>query len=113
MPKPKSYTKSSEKPAVLQELSEDVPMLVRIYSKTCGACQMSEKPWKAFCNSAPSDIKIVEVEQEAVPDDVMMGVDGFPTYALHTKDGENKHHTGALKKPGDIHKFIGAPSESS
>lgn len=113
MPKPKSYTKPTEKEAVLQELSQDVPMLVRIYSKTCGACQMSEKPWKAFCNSAPSDIKIMEVEQEAVPNDVMMGVDGFPTYALHTKEGENKHHTGALMTPGDIHKFIAARGESS
>ena len=73
----------------------------------------SEKPWKAFCNSAPSDIKIMEVEQEAVPNDVMMGVDGFPTYALHTKEGENKHHTGALMTPGDIHKFIAARGESS
>jgi hypothetical protein len=113
MPKPKSYTKTSEKPKVMEELSQDTPMIVRIYSRTCGACQMSEKPWKAFCNSAPPEFKVVEVEQEAVPDDVMMGVEGFPTYALHTKDGDNKHHTGALMSPGEIHKFIGAPSENS
>uniref|UniRef100_A0A6C0CKN3 Thioredoxin domain-containing protein n=1 Tax=viral metagenome TaxID=1070528 RepID=A0A6C0CKN3_9ZZZZ len=109
MPKPKSYTKPSDKAKVLEEMSQDVPMIVRIYSKTCGACQMSEKPWKAFCNGSPPDIKVLEVEQEAVPDDVMMGVEGFPTYALHTKDGENKHHTGALMTPDDIRTFIAAP----
>jgi hypothetical protein len=113
MPKPKSYTKSTEKDVVKEELSKDIPMIVRIYSKTCGACQMSEKPWKEFCKSSPPDMKVVEVEQDAVPDDVMAGVDGFPTYALHTKDGENKHHTGALMNPADIHKFIEAPEESS
>lgn len=113
MPKPKSYTKSTEKDAVMKELSQDTPMIVRIYSKVCGACIMSEKPWKEFCKNSPSDIKVVEVEQDAVPEDVMTGVDGFPTYALHTKDGENVHHTGALMSPEEIHKFIEAPEESS
>jgi hypothetical protein len=74
---------------------------------------MSDTPWKAFCNTAPPDMQVMEVEKDAVPDDVMTGVDGFPTYALHTKQGENKHHTGALMTPGDIHKFITGPSERS
>jgi len=101
MPKPKSYTKPSEKPEVLKELSKDEPMIVRIYSKTCGACIMS-----------PPDIQVMEVEQDAVPDDVMTGVEGFPTYALHTKNGDNKHHTGALMDPKEIQKFIEDPEGS-
>jgi hypothetical protein len=113
MPKAKSYTKPSDKPKVLEELSQDAPMIVRVYSKTCGACQMSEKPWKEFCNSAPPDMQVIEVEKDAVPDDVMTGVEGFPTYALHTKEGKNRHHTGALMSPGDIHKFTTVPSGSS
>jgi len=112
MPKPKSYTKPSEKPEVLKELSKDEPMIVRIYSKTCGACIMSEKPWKEFCKMSPPDIQVMEVEQDAVPDDVMTGVEGFPTYALHTKNGDNKHHTGALMDPKEIQKFIEDPEGS-
>lgn len=112
MPKPKSYTKPSDKPEVLRELSKDEPMLVRIYSKTCGACMMSEKPWKEFCKTSPPGIQVIEVEHDAVPDDVMMGVEGFPTYALHTKDGDNIHHTGALMDPRDIQKFIEVPEET-
>jgi len=106
MPKAKSYTKPSDKKDVMSELSQDVPMIVRIYSKTCGACQMSEQPWKTFCSSPPPDIKVVEVEQDAIPDEMLPGIEGFPTYALHTKDGKNTHHTGALMSPDDIRTFI-------
>ncbi|NBR61131.1 hypothetical protein EB118_05295 [bacterium] len=112
MPKTKKYTKKTDRKKVKEELSKDVPMLIRIYRETCPACQMSEKPWREFCEKkSPSGFTIVEVEEEAMPPEMMTGITGFPTYAIHGKDGENKHHTGALMSPSDIEEFIETDQE--
>ena len=101
----KSYKKSSDKETVKQELSQDVPMVVRIFKETCPACQMSEKPWKSFCQTPPRGFVIMEVEEQAVPAEVLSKIDGFPTYAVHTK-GASKHHTGAMMTPAEIKEFV-------
>jgi Thioredoxin len=103
----KKYTKSSDREEVKKELSKDVPMIIRIYRETCPACQMSEKPWKEFCEKqAPQGFSIVEIEEEAMPLEMMNGIQGFPTYAIHDENGENRHHTGALMNPSEIEDFV-------
>jgi len=95
MPKdPKSYTKPSDQRIVMAEMSRSVPMIVRIHKQGCPACVNSEDAWKEFCDKSKG-IRIVQVEEQAVPPGIMKGIEGFPTYAVH-KNGKSWHHTGAL-----------------
>jgi len=103
--KAKSYTKPSDQKAVLAEMSQSVPMIVRIHKTGCPACENSEEPWQEFCDQSPPGIRIVEVEEQAVPPQIMKGIEGFPTYAVH-KGGKSWHHTGALMDAGAIHDLI-------
>lgn len=107
----RKYTKRDEQIKVKQELSKDVPMIVRIHRKTCPACQMSEKPWQDFCKRGVPGFILLEIEETAMPVDMMNGISGFPTYAVHNKNGENKHHTGALMSPADILKFVNTETD--
>jgi hypothetical protein len=101
----KSYKKNSDKGKVKQELSQDVPMVVRIFKESCPACQMSDKPWKAFSRSAPRGFVIMEIEEQALPLEVLSSIEGFPTYAVHAK-GSSRHHTGAMMTPDEINEFV-------
>jgi hypothetical protein len=109
--KSKKYEKKSDQEKVKEELSKDIPMIIRIYRKTCPACQMSEKPWKEFCNKGVPGFVLVEIEESAMPPEMMTGISGFPTYAVHDKNGSNKHHTGALMTPADILKFVNTETD--
>ena len=103
--KAKSYTKQSDQKAVLSEMSQSVPMIVRIHKVGCPACEMSEEPWQEFCDQSPPGMRIIQVEEQALPPQVMKGIEGFPTYAVH-KDGKSWHHTGALMDAGAIEDLI-------
>lgn len=104
--KVKKYTKKSERDKVLKELETDGPTIVRIHRRTCPACQMSEEPWKRFCKQGVPGFVILDIEEEALPPEVLNGIQGFPTYAVHDSEGKNKHHTGALMSPEDIEEFV-------
>lgn len=102
--KPRSYSKTSDQPNVMAELSKTIPIIVRIHKQGCPACENSEKPWQDFCDQSKG-IRIVQVEEQAVPPQIMKGIEGFPTYAVH-KDGQSWHHTGALMDTGAIQSLI-------
>lgn len=104
--KTKKYDKRSDQSKVKEELSKNVPMIIRIHRKTCPACQMSEKPWQEFCKSGAPGFAILEIEEAAMPPEMMNGISGFPTYAVHDENGDNKHHTGALMTPDEISEFV-------
>jgi hypothetical protein len=103
--KAKSYTKQSDQKAVLAEMSKEVPMVVRIHKVGCPACEMSEEPWQDFCDRSPPGVRLIQVEETAMPPQLMKGIEGFPTYAVH-KDGKSWHHTGALMDAGAIEDLI-------
>jgi hypothetical protein len=102
--KAKSYTKQSDQKSVLAEMSQTIPMIVRIHKTGCPACEMSEEPWQDFCDQSKG-IRTVQVEETAMPPRLMQGIEGFPTYAVH-KDGKSWHHTGALMDAGAIEDLI-------
>lgn len=109
--KSKKYEKKSEQGKVKEELSKDVPMILRIHRNTCPACQMSEKPWQEFCKKGVPGFAILTIEESAMPPEMMNGISGFPTYAIHDKDGTNRHHTGALMSPADILEFVNTETD--
>jgi DnaJ-class molecular chaperone len=102
--KAKSYTKPSDQKAVLAEMSQSVPMIVRIHKTGCPACENSEDAWQEFCDQSKG-IRTVQVEEQAVPPQIMKGIEGCPTYAVH-KNGNSWHHTGALMDAGAIEDLI-------
>jgi hypothetical protein len=102
--KPRSYSKPSDKPEVMAELSQSIPMIVRIHKEGCPACENSEKPWQDFCDQSKG-LRIIQVEEQAMPPQIMKGIEGFPTYAVH-QGGQSWHHTGALMNAGDIQELI-------
>lgn len=88
----------------MAEMSQSVPMIVRIYKDGCPACANSEEPWQQFCDQSQG-VRIIQVEEKAMPPEIMKGIEGFPTYAVH-KDGESWHHTGALMDGEEIQSLI-------
>lgn len=107
----KKYAKPTDRIKVKSELSQDTPMILRIHRTTCPACQMSEKPWQQFCKQGVPGFVILDIEESAVPPEMMTGIRGFPTYAIHDKDSNNRHHTGALMSPKDILDFVNTDTD--
>lgn len=107
----RSYSKSSDQKKVMEELSKPIAMVVRFRKDGCPACEMSKKPWESFCDQAPPGIRLVDVEEKALPPSIASGIEGFPTYAVH-KDGTSWHHTGALMDAGAIQALIDNPAGS-
>jgi hypothetical protein len=103
--KARAYSKRSDQPKVLSELSQSVPMIVRIHKTGCPACENSEDAWQDFCDKSPPGMRIIQVEEQALPAKIAAGIEGFPTYAVH-KGGKSWHHTGALMDAGAIQEFI-------
>ena len=84
----KKYTKASQKDAARQELKKTDPVVVRFYKATCPACQASEPQWKEFCKQ--TKYRTVAIEEEAIPDEILIHIKAFPTYAKH--DTKGNHH---------------------
>jgi hypothetical protein len=102
MVKKRSYIKEKDKPKVKQELENSSPIIVRFYKATCPACQMSKGAWDSYADSMMSSpYRMVEVEEDAIPEDVMKGISAFPTYAKHDQKGSS-HTVGAILEPAEI-----------
>ena len=87
----RSYTKASEKEKVRSELKDTKPVVVRFYRESCPACQMSSASWKLFCSKMKgSSYTCVEIEEEAIPEELLQNITAFPTYAKHDKNGNKK-----------------------
>ena len=95
----KTFTSEKDKARVQKELADTSPVVVRFYKSTCNACLMSKSAWDGFCASmASSPYRVLEVEEVAIPEDVIGGISAFPTYAKHDKKG-SAHTVGAIMDP--------------
>ena len=102
MVRKQSFTSEKDKPRVKKELEDSSPVVVRFYKATCPACLMSKGAWDGFCASMTSSpYRVLEVEEVAIPDDILRGISAFPTYAKHDKKGST-HTTGAIMDPSMI-----------
>ncbi len=98
----KTFTSEKDKGRVKKELEDSSPVVVRFYKATCSACLMSKGAWEGFCASMiSSPYRILEVEEVAIPADVLEGISAFPTYAKHDKKGST-HTVGAILDPDSI-----------
>lgn len=87
----RSYTKASDKDKVRSELKETKPVVVRFYKETCPACQMSAASWKVTASKMRgSPYTFIEIEEEAIPDELLKNITAFPTYAKHDENGNKK-----------------------
>jgi|APCry1669189369_1035219.scaffolds.fasta_scaffold36372_2 Thioredoxin len=104
-----SYTSESQQEKVRDELRDTSPIVVRFYKESCPACQMSKMPWKQFCSqfSQPS-LRILEVEEQAIPPEVLANITAFPTYAKYNEDDSPRivHSVGAITDASDIPKKL-------
>jgi hypothetical protein len=102
MARKKTFVAEKDKPRVQKELDNTSPVVVRFYKATCPACLMSKGAWDGFCATMiSSPYRVLEVEEAAIPDDVLGGISAFPTYAKHDKKG-SAHTVGAIMDPSMI-----------
>jgi hypothetical protein len=94
----KTYSKKSDQKTVKQELEDTSPIVVRFYKATCPACIRSAPAWDQF--DMPG-YRVIAVEEQAIPPDVLMGISAFPTYAKHDQKGSS-HTVGAITDPNAI-----------
>jgi hypothetical protein len=52
-----------------------------------------------------SPYRMIEVEEDAIPEEVMTGISAFPTYAKHDQKGSS-HTVGAILEPAEIGKRL-------
>jgi hypothetical protein len=104
--KKKSYQTEKHRKAAEKELKNETPIIVFFHKDGCPACIGARPAWDAFTKSMePSKYRIVDIEEQAIPLEVMEGISGFPTYA---KDDEHGSHavTGSITNPADIPKRL-------
>jgi thiol-disulfide isomerase/thioredoxin len=108
----KSLKKASQKKEAAKVLQKDEPMVVLFYRETCPACQMARPSWNGFVQNAPQGYMIVEIEEAAIPEELLENITGFPTYAAHDENGD-RHVTGAQTDPEQIKKALKLKTKKS
>lgn len=101
----KSLKKASQKKEAAKLLQKDEPMVVLFYRETCPACHAAKPAWNDFANGDVAGYMVVEVEEAAIPDELLENIQAFPTYAAHDENG-NRHVTGAKTEPSEIKKAL-------
>jgi len=97
----KKYTKASQQNTVRKELQKPDAVVVRFFRIGCPACEGSQGDWDDFCKKE-TKYKTIEIEEKAIPSEILRSIEGFPTYAKHDENG-NHHITGAQK---ELHKAL-------
>ena len=106
MGKKKSYSKESDKVKVEQELKETSPIVVRFHKQGCPACQMSQPAWDKFSRGMePTMYRIVEIEADAIPQNILNRISAYPTYAKDDNKGPS-HSVGAILDSDQISKKL-------
>lgn len=101
----KSLKKKSQKKEAARILQKDEPMVVLFYRETCPACQAARPAWESFSNGGLPGYQIIEIEEAAIPDELLETIVAFPTYAAHDENGD-RHITGAQTDPSQIKKTL-------
>lgn len=91
----KSLTKKSQKKKAIEILETDKPMAVLFYSEWCPASQAALPVWRSLAKDGRLGYMFVEIEEAAIPEEVLKHMRAFPTYGVHDHNG-NRHHEGAL-----------------
>ena len=106
MVKKKSYSKESDKVQVEQELKETSPIVVRFHKQGCPACQMSQPAWDEFSRGMePTMYRIVEIEENAIPPNILKSISAYPMYAKDDEKGPF-HSVGAILDSDQISKKL-------
>jgi len=90
---------------------EKRPVLVLFYMIGCPHCEANKPAWDDAKKKVSDDVKIVEVDAEATPDDE--GVSGFPTMKYKTTDGVEKEISGQKSSGDEILEELKAPKKKS
>ena len=105
MPVSRTYSKEEQKDQVYKELSKQQPTIVFIHKEGCPACKIARGAWEKFAETSPSNFRVLEVEEKALPPVFLNRITGFPTYAVQN-DRNIFHHTGAIMDPAGITELI-------
>lgn len=104
--KVKTLDKPSQQEIAKKELSDPSPVIVLFHKEGCPACEACKPAWNTFKSTmAPEGYRILEIEQEAIPLDVLDGIHAFPTYAKHDEKGASET-VGAITEPSSIKKKL-------
>lgn len=75
-----------------QRMLKEPRVLVLFFMTGCPHCEANESAWKDAKAKAGKDVKVVEVEASATPDDA--GVNGFPTMKYEEKEISGQRESG-------------------
>jgi thiol-disulfide isomerase/thioredoxin len=87
------------------------PVLVLFYMIGCPHCEANKPAWEEAKKKVSDDVKIVEVDAEATPDDE--GVSGFPTMKYKKGEDEEEEISGQKSSGEEILKELKAPKKKS
>ena len=87
------------------------PVLVLFYMIGCPHCEANKPAWEEAKKKVSDDVKIVEVDAEATPDDE--GVSGFPTMKFKKGEDEENEISGQKKTGDEILEELQAPKKKS
>ena len=90
---------------------EKRPVLVLFYMIGCPHCEANKPAWDDAKKKVSSDVKIVEVDAEATPDDE--GVSGFPTMKYKDASGKETEISGQKSSGDEIVEELKAPKKAS
>ena len=98
----KAFKKPTDKAKAAQALKKKIPMIVLFYKDGCPACEAAKPVWDRFV----SPYETLEIEEQAIPDEVLVGIRAFPTYAVSDKKGQRLHQ-GAITDVSTIKETLG------
>jgi thiol-disulfide isomerase/thioredoxin len=104
-----TFEGASRKDAAKKALRQR-PVLVLFYMIGCPHCEKNKPAWEDAKAKAPKDVKIVEVDMEATPEDE--GVEGFPTMKYKPAVGTPTKASGEKQSGEEILKELGVPSKT-
>ena len=104
--KRESFVGGKNKEKAHKELIDETPVVFLFFKTGCPACEAARPAWNTFSEEMEDDPhRIVEIEEEAIPEMMMSNIRAFPTYVKYANK-VGKHHVGSLTDPEDIYKKL-------
>ena len=104
----KVFVGAAKKEDVKRELQKR-PVLVLFFMTGCPHCESNKPAWDDAKKKVGKNVKVMEVEASATPDDA--GVSGFPTMQYVDKTGKKTETTGEKQSGDQIVQELGVPSK--
>lgn len=99
----KTFTGAAKKQDAKKALSQR-PILVLFYMVGCSHCAANKPAWDKAKQRAGNNVKVLEIESEAVPDNE--GVQGFPTMRYVDENGKKTETSGEKHSPEEIEQAL-------